>query len=236
MIRSHNSPRFVRLLPGFILALMALLGVLPLLGHAQDSVRETTSLKFVPADVSFYASMSRMREQVERVVKSKAAARFGKMMIEASGEEALEEGLDEIFQEFDFDNPLEQIKEVIKQEQFRQMAELGLDMVSNEIFVYGGPEYAEMSEIYTRFVSEMYKEMAKAAKENAGDLDTFDDEAAQEIFKRIMPIDKLEKLNMPDTVIGLQAEESGEGARAAGHAERDAASAVGRPGRARQED
>ena len=43
---------------------------------AADSIRETTSLSFIPADASFFSSLLRNREQFDIFVNSKAFARL----------------------------------------------------------------------------------------------------------------------------------------------------------------
>src|SRR5262245_45474289 len=57
-------------------AIALALGLLAQPAPAADSVLETSSLKYVPEDASFYWSRMRMREQVEAVINSRAVAKI----------------------------------------------------------------------------------------------------------------------------------------------------------------
>ena len=46
-----------------------------------ESIKETTSLKFVPADVSFYSAMLRNREQFDLLMNSKAIAKLKQLPV-----------------------------------------------------------------------------------------------------------------------------------------------------------
>src|SRR4051812_43746204 len=65
---------------GFALPLLLLVATcLPANARAADPVRETTSLKFVPASAAFYGSYLRNSEQWNILVKSKAYAKLMSM-------------------------------------------------------------------------------------------------------------------------------------------------------------
>jgi len=104
-----------------------------------DDVRETTSLKIVPADASFYSSCLRNREQYEAFVNSNAFAKLMAIPTVQMGVAYLKES---------WENPpdpeLAAFKEFLEQPENQELLELLGEMVSDEVFFYGDSSWGEV--------------------------------------------------------------------------------------------
>jgi len=130
------------LLLGAILAGVALAaGGQPV--RAQE-VKTNTSLSLIPADAAFYAASLRNREQVEIFLKSNAyktlrSLPLVKMAFEKAKMELSKPG-----------GPLEMYKKFVSDESNKELAEVLLDAVSDDMFVYGSKQWGDFLRITTR--------------------------------------------------------------------------------------
>ena len=186
---------------------VALVGVLlPSRMFAQKSLRETTSLEFVPADVSFYASSLRNREKFEAFVGSKAFAAIQKMPMVKMGIAMAMAKLNGGPSAKDVEGaepgpggPLSLIKPLLKD---RKLLELLMDMASDEIFVYGDQEYGNLLQLYSQVTSEI--NAAQYERLFSGNFDPGDD-PMQPYRAALRKLNKdIDKLKVPTTVIGFR--------------------------------
>jgi hypothetical protein len=121
----------------------ALVGVclLPASAQAAD-LPKGTSLDKVPADAAFYSAALRNKEQFDLIVNSKAYARvrelpYVKEAIEKFKEEWKKEKGD--FAEF---------RKWLEQPENKELVDVALDALSDEIFCYGGDGWTGLLELY----------------------------------------------------------------------------------------
>ena len=133
-----------------LLAALALLD--PRAGQAADFDKLDSSLKEIPADASFYVSLMRNREQVEAVLNSKAWARLKEMPAMKQAWEAALLELDKP------ESPYAQYQKWVKEPENRELMDLLLEMVSDEVFIYGGSNVTEVSDLYGRMLSSGFME------------------------------------------------------------------------------
>jgi len=95
------------------------------------------SLKWIPEDAAFYSAMLRNREQIEILLQSKAWARFRDLPLVQSGWKMLSGALEQQ------DGPLADFHKFVAQPENKKLIELLGDMVSEEIFTYGGASSVE---------------------------------------------------------------------------------------------
>ena len=161
--------------------------------RAADTIRESSSLKIVPADVEFYSSSLRNREQFDALVNSKAFARLMQMPVVQMGVGFLKqqwENSDDLdFQEF---------KEFLDEPDNKQLLEVLVDAISQEIFFYGDAGFADLVSVVTELsgVQRTAGLQALATGQDPGEI----------IAKRIMGLLQKHsaKLNIPTTVIGFK--------------------------------
>lgn len=99
------------------------------------------SLDTVPADVSFYSSSLRLREQFDAFVNSNAYAKLKEMPV-------VQMGLGFIEQQWNDPTVGGQFQEMLKQPENKQLVDLLIDGVSHEVFIYGDEGFADLFELY----------------------------------------------------------------------------------------
>jgi hypothetical protein len=140
MIARPWKYRFVRL--SILVALTALGVAAARPAVAGDLAKLDTSLKLIPADAAFYSSMLRNREQFEAVKNSKAVAKIMQMPIVQMGllmynAQAQSPG-----------SPLAQFEAALENPESRKIVDLLVDMVSDEVFVYGDKKFVDFVELF----------------------------------------------------------------------------------------
>jgi hypothetical protein len=111
-------------------------GLRPCPVSAAEPLKESTSLKFVPAEVAFYSASFRMKEQYDAFVQSKAFAKLKALPSVQMGMMLIEQQL--------LANP-----EFGKPENQELLKLLG-EMFSQEVFVVGDNRFAELSEVFIK--------------------------------------------------------------------------------------
>lgn len=96
------------------------------------------SLKMIPADAAFYQGWFRCREQVELIRASRAWAAVTRMP-----------AVKELWRKFEKewnakDGDLARVRLFAEQKENQQLLEVLVDLVSHEVFVYGGGNFGEM--------------------------------------------------------------------------------------------
>ncbi len=92
------------------------------------------SLKLVPADVSFYHAMLRNREQVEIVAGSRAWAKFKTLPV-------VQDAWSQIEAQWT-DGNLAGARQLLSLPENEQLLDLVKEMFSDEVFIYGDPQFA----------------------------------------------------------------------------------------------
>jgi hypothetical protein len=149
---------------------------------AADPLRDNTSLKFVPADASFYYSRLRMREQYEAFVKSSAWTKLMDLPAIKSLRELAETTP---FAELP-DTGAEGVQDWFALPENRELLELLQELISDEAFIYGDVSWAETYELLqkiTRAMNESGQDPAQAAE-------------------KMLPL--LDNWKIPDLVVGFK--------------------------------
>jgi hypothetical protein len=183
---------------------LALLAGGPERVRAADFDKLDSAIKEIPADASFYCSWMRNREQVQAVLASKAWAKLMSLPALAQAKEATEK------QAKAAGGPLEKFEEWAKDPENRELGDLLLDMLSNEIFIYGGGNVAEVGDTFARAMTavqmEGFREGLREELEGkkAGAMDTQIDE--EKIARAILPelAKKPESIAAPEIILGFK--------------------------------
>jgi hypothetical protein len=193
-VSSFHFHRLVRSRPIAVGVAALLVGILSSVPAQADSLKEDTSLGYVPADAAFYSSMQRGGEIGQRIVGSNAYQRisnsslvqFGMMMLQAQAQ--------------DPESPLAQIRAEMDKPENQELSALLCDMFSHEVFCYGDRRWVEFFEVYTEAYREMYRMMQDP--ETMRRMQEDDDRAMIEVMGTL--IDRLPDLEIPACVTGFK--------------------------------
>lgn len=168
-------------------------GALGILSAASgEDLRETTSLKFAPASVSFYATMLRNREQFENFLGSNTYNKIRNLPLVNFGLSALQG---------QWDNPtndeLRMFKEQWEKEENQQLTQLLLDAVSQEIFVYGDERFTDALKL-----GQEVQRMVRAMQVRAAQDPTSNPEIQQKLIDEGIVL--LNQFKMPSVMIGFR--------------------------------
>ena len=163
---------------------------------AAESVVETSSLKYVPEDASFYWSRMRMREQVEAVINSRAVAKILDLPWIKEAREAAAKLQEQTAREAGAPD-VEQVKTWFELPENVELQTLLLDAVSNEVFVYGDSGFAELMAAMNALSNEIRALQIEEARAG-GDNEAVKRKSA-ELFTRLA-----KQLKVPSTVIGFK--------------------------------
>lgn len=170
---------------------VACLAVSPLAPVQAQSLEQTTSLRFAPADAAFYMTLLRGREQYDAFVNSKAFAKLKEMPIVQMGIGMLQQ------QWNDPNGDWAEFKELADQPENRQLVDLLIDGISHEVFVYGDEGYANLLAL----INDMNRaqRQAQIAALNDGD-------PGQAVVQGLLQAlsKHLDTLRTPETVIGFR--------------------------------
>lgn len=158
-----------------------------------DLDQAAPSLKWIPEDAAFYSAMLRNREQWDLVLNSRAWAKLKSLpAVQALWSKAKEQ----LEQE---DGQVGQARKLLEQPENRQLVDLLKDMVSEEVFTYGGTSSAE----FLAFLSQInngvrYRQLLMQVKNPGGD-------PIQQYLKAFFDfmVDN-PNLRAPETVIGFR--------------------------------
>jgi len=127
-----------------ILALAAAAALTAGLARAADSASPAGSLKWVPADAAFYSSMLRAGDQIDIIARSKAWAKIQSMPSVQMVHEMIKAQLKN-----PKDPKLGQFLQLYHQPENQQLVAMLKDMVSHEVFCYGGNNTTGFLELVT---------------------------------------------------------------------------------------
>ncbi len=171
---------------------MALLFVMLLAAAAPaQSLRESTSLRFVPASASLYSASLRNREQLERFVNSRAFAKLKSLPL-------VQMGLAQAKARWESDEKLAHLREFLAQPENQQLVDLLLDGMSREIFVYGDARHGKWLGTLAQMSNRMNLAQMQAAQRGISP-----DEAIGRAVVELLEKDP-DLLRVPGTVIGFR--------------------------------
>jgi hypothetical protein len=155
------------------------------------------SVKLVPGDAAFYGAMLRNKEQIDAVLTSKAWARLTALpsvkMLWARVVEQLDQPL----------GPLSTPREIFKDPDNRQVLDLLGDLVSQEVFFYGGANSVDFltlaGQLYgTAQVQRAFSQLQK----HDGEVGDSGKEQARALLEVLAQ--KPELVHVPDVVVGFR--------------------------------
>ncbi len=147
------------------------------------------SLQLVPADAAFYSAATRLREQYDIVVGSRAIAKLRELPIVQMGLAMA------AVQWSDPDGDLATIRELLAQPENQQLADVLIDAASHEVFIYGSAEFENLLDV----LSELNRTDPPVGSAQ-------DAEAVRAALQQMVRTlsQRLETTQLPDTVIGCR--------------------------------
>src|SRR5262249_55526949 len=133
--RERTPGRCLRVLLAATLAFVAWLAVQPV--RAADDVRTDSALAQVPADVAFYTSMLRNKEQLDLILASNT---YKKLMELPS----IQKGIEELKANLKKDEKFSAFMKALETKDNKEAVEVVKDALSNEIFLYGGSGWSDL--------------------------------------------------------------------------------------------
>ena len=118
----------------FIVVLVSILAAFVQPARAADSDRQSGSLQWIPADAAFYGALLHGRAQWEAIEQSHAWSKLKALPAVQTARQKIEEALND-------GGGLVQIRQLYQQPENQQLVAMLGDMVSQEIFFYGGPSW-----------------------------------------------------------------------------------------------
>jgi hypothetical protein len=148
MTTLHRTPRW------FWLGLLTAAAVFALSGWtaapARAAPKSEGAVELVPDDAAFYCAMLRNRQQWEAVVQSRAWAKLKALPVVQMGL-----GLYATQSMIDPDSVPAQIEAVLRNPEVKKALDLAGDMVSNEVFLYGGQGTSDFIDLCQQVVGAM---------------------------------------------------------------------------------
>lgn len=132
-----------RLRHALLVAVAATLCV-PLATARAEETKPATSLRMIPADAAFYATMLRNRKQFDAIVQSKAWAKLSGLPLYQFALKQLQEQLAKP------DPQLATILKLYEMPENKQLLALLGEMVSDEVFLYGGDSFTSLLELLAK--------------------------------------------------------------------------------------
>lgn len=157
----------------------------------ESAIAADDSLALVPADVSFYSSLRRNREQYELVVNSQAWESLRSLPLVQMGQFMLQMALQQP------DSPYQILQRFFAEEENQPLQELLIDAVSDEVFFYGGSQLPELFDLAMQLNSvNRFAPLFMLMAENS-------ERVQHQAVGRVL-IENLDQLVVPDLVIGLK--------------------------------
>jgi hypothetical protein len=164
--------------------------LLPAAARAQ-SLRDETSLRFVPASASLYSASLRNREHFERFLNSRAFARLKSLPL-------VQLGLAQLRAQWENNDQLAPVREFLAQPENQQLLSVLLDGVSHEVFVYGDARHGRWLGTLSQMSNRLNLAQMRAAQRGIDP-----DQAVAQAIAELLEKDP-ELLRVPGTVIGCR--------------------------------
>lgn len=121
--------------------LVAVFAALVQPARAADVDQLAESLKWIPADAAFYSTILHCRARWEAILQSQAWAKLKSLPAVQTARQKIEAELKE-------GGSLAEYYQLYQQPENRQLLELLGDMLSEEVFVYGGPSWVDFLDLF----------------------------------------------------------------------------------------
>ncbi|MCA9124301.1 MAG: hypothetical protein H6822_27200 [Planctomycetaceae bacterium] len=154
---------------------------------------EPASLRLVPTDAAYYSVSAHLREQYDTLLKSRAAAKVLEMPIVQTGLAMARAKWN------DPEGDFAPFKAIFEQPENRRLADVLVDAVSHEVFIYGDKDCVAFLKAY--------KEISRSNQAVMRELNVAEaPEAAEELVKKLSSViaQNLGQAKVPDTVIGFR--------------------------------
>ena len=112
--------------------------------QAGDLDKLDASLKFIPDDAAFYSTGLHYREQFEALLKSNAAAKLQNLPVTQMGL-----AIYNIYS-LNPETPVGQLRAALENPEVKEIVQLGLDMLSDEVFVYGEENCVDLLRLFKK--------------------------------------------------------------------------------------
>jgi hypothetical protein len=155
-----------------------------------QSLQETTSLQFVPANASFYSTMLRNREQLDRFLQSKAFEKLWNLPV-------VQQGVAQFREEWD-SGDLEEMRYFLEDSSNQGLVRLLKDLLANEVFFYGGERFGSWLGEISQLSNRMSMEQFRAAQRG--------DDPEEAVKKFILDViqNRQELMQVPEMVVGFK--------------------------------
>lgn len=160
-------------------------------------LKSGTSLGLVPEDVSFHYAGLRLREQAEWLMKSKAFAK-------AKALPMVKEALKKMEEEWKTGKDLSPARRFMNVKENQQLAELGLEMLSDEIFFVGGANVKEFVELLQTAFGAVQLAPLSALAEGQFDQESQNKARVQALLHVLSDAADEETLRVPDFALGFK--------------------------------
>ena len=182
---------------------LILIPVLQLSG--QDITPSQSSLKLAPGKSAFYMSVSNVRAQLNRVWKSNAIQKVMDEFMERDDpiRKELNDDLLEGFLRLASNSEMENddFSEWMRKPENKELMTLIVDAMSSEIFMFANDDYCDLMGAYVDSSRKMMQMMVDLMA--SGEIMDGDD-AMIKMMTKVLPKEMLDKLVVPDVVVGFQ--------------------------------
>jgi hypothetical protein len=171
------------------LALAVILVAAPL--RAADPVPDS-SLRLIPADAAFYSTSLRLGEQMQRFLSSNAYAKLKALPAAKLAADHIRQAL------ADPNSPPGQMMKLLQDPANKELADLLVDLVKQEVFIYGGAGWTDLLPMFSEINMANMTAAFQAGMAGANPED-FQKRALLKVLN-----DSADKLAFPELVIGFK--------------------------------
>jgi hypothetical protein len=174
-----------------LVALFVVSAVAPAI--AQTNLREDTSLKLIPADAAMYGTSLRNRQIFDKVMASNAVARLKTMPVMQMALEQMKE-------------PMAQYEAMLADPAVKEINDLVIEMLSDEIFVYGSGDWGELFDVFQEVnAAQQWSSLEQLQGIMAGGPGAEDETAQLRAVLESLEANA-DRVRVPDLVIGCKVE------------------------------
>jgi hypothetical protein len=185
-VRTFASGKW-QLLAGALLCAMAVPG-------RADEPKTDSSLKLIPADAAYYGAMLRNREQVEAVAKSKTWAKIAKLPAYQKAHAYL--------QQMWTGGNFAEFRGLLEQKENRELVDLLVDAVSEEIFCYGAANWVDFVDLFKQINNAYQYAPLTALIKSGGDQKALQSAQGRGVLRVLAR--NPQKIRVPDFIVGFK--------------------------------
>jgi hypothetical protein len=162
---------------------------------SSSHLRAADGVDVVPADAAFFISQPRIGQQWSALMASNFMKKIQQLQEQFGGQEAIE---NQVAGAIGDPSATDEFKQFWEDPENKELLALLWDMIDDEVFIYGGPDYIELGELMKKIDAAQREMMLENISAD------FDAEPVQPDFSKIFPIEQVEQVNAPATVIGFK--------------------------------